>query len=82
TGAFGRNYYSSCSAAYEPKTTLTIRGTTVSSKRTGTKWVNGCGNYAGYGTRIDAYDRLLATDPPPFTPTVSTDYQFVDWREQ
>ncbi|MES2994536.1 MAG: hypothetical protein V4681_00670 [Patescibacteria group bacterium] len=81
-GAFGRNYYSGCSASYEPKTTLTIRGTTVSSKRTGTKWMGGCSNYAGYGTRIDAYDRQLATNPPPFTPVVSNDYQFVDWREE
>ena len=81
-GAFGRNFYSSCSAAYEPKGTLTIRGTTVSSKRTGTQWMGGCGDHGGYGTRIDAYDRQLAMDPPPFTPVVSNDYQFVDWREE
>ncbi|MEK7510655.1 MAG: hypothetical protein AAB582_00250 [Patescibacteria group bacterium] len=81
-GAFGRNYYSSCNSAYEPKSSLTIRGTTVSNKRTGTKWINGCGNYAGYNNRVDAYDRQLATDPPAFTPVVSTDYQFVDWREE
>lgn len=81
-GAFGRNYYSSCSSAYEPKGTLTIRGTTVSSKRTGTQWMGGCGDYAGYDNRIDAYDRQLAMDPPPFTPVVSNDYQFVDWREE
>lgn len=81
-GAFGRNYYSGCSSAYEPKTSLTIRGTTVSNKRTGTKWVGGCGSYGGYGTRVDAYDRQLATDPPAFTPVVSSDYQFVDWREE
>jgi hypothetical protein len=84
TGAFGRSLYKGCSAAYEPKGTLTIRGTTVSSKRTGTKWLNGCGSGddAGYQTRIDAYDRQLSTDPPPFTPAVSNDYQFVDWREE
>ena len=81
-GAFGRNYYSGCSSLYEPKTQLTIRGTTVSNKRTGTKWNGGCGSFAGYGTRIDAYDRQLATDPPAFTPAVSNDYQFVDWREE
>lgn len=81
-GAFGRNYYSDCNSSYEPKGTLTIRGTTVSNKRTGTQWQNGCGDFAGYETRIDAYDRQLAMDPPPFTPTVSSDYQFVDWREE
>ncbi len=81
-GAFGRNYYG-CPSSYEPRTTLTIQGTTVSNKRTGTKWINGCSSGdAGYQTRNDAYDRTLATDPPPFTPNISTDYQFVDWHEQ
>ncbi|MEA2701440.1 MAG: hypothetical protein QOE22_149 [Candidatus Parcubacteria bacterium] len=87
-GAFGRNRYrssssGSCHATYEPRTSLTIHGTTVSNKRTGTKWVNGCSSGdAGYQTRVDAYDRVLATDPPPFTPIVSSDYQFVDWQEE
>jgi len=82
-GAFGRNLYD-CPSSYEPRGTLTILGTTVSNKRTGTKWNNGCGwsGDAGYQTRIDAYDRKLATDPPPFTPIVSSDYTFVDWREE
>ncbi len=82
-GAFGRNLYS-CSGSYEPKGTLTILGTTVSNKRTGTRWTNGCGggDDAGYQTRVDAFDRKLATDPPPFTPIVSSDYEFVDWREE
>lgn len=81
-GAFGRSYYGS-SSSYEPRGTLTILGTTVSNLRTGTKWClnTGCTSSAGYQTRIDAYDRNLATDPPPFTPQTSNDYQFVDWRE-
>jgi len=78
-GAFGRNGYG-CSNAYEPRGSLTILGTTVSNKRTGTKWIGGC--TAGYQTRIDAYDRRLANDPPPFTPIVSTDFEFVEWREE
>lgn len=82
TGAFGRNYFG-CPSSYEPRNALTIRGTTVSNKRTGTKWMNGCSpGDAGYQTRTDAYDRILATDPPPFTPTLSTDYEFVDWHEE
>ncbi|MDO8624235.1 MAG: hypothetical protein Q7R54_02665 [bacterium] len=83
SGAFGRNLYS-CSGSYDPRGTLTILGTTVSYKRTGTKWVNGCGggNAGGYQVRIDAYDRNLAADPTPFTPVVSTDFEFVEWREQ
>lgn len=82
-GAFGRNLYE-CPSEYEPRTSLTIEGTTVSNKRTGTKWMNGCGSQgnAGFQSRVDAYDRLLATDPPPFTPVISTDYQFIDWREE
>jgi hypothetical protein len=81
-GAFGRNYYG-CPSSYEPRESLTIHGTTVSNKRTGTKWMNGCWNGdAGYQNRYDAYDRTLSTDPPPFTPNISTDYEFVDWRDQ
>lgn len=80
-GAFGRNLYT-CPSAYEPRTSLTIHGTTVSNLRTGTRWVNGCGSTdGGYQTRIDSYDRALSTNPPPFTPVISTDYEFVDWRE-
>jgi hypothetical protein len=86
TGAFGRNYYgNNCSGTYEPRTSLTIHGTTVSYKRTGTRWQNGCNggsSDAGYQSRVDGFDRALATDPPPFTPVLTTDYQFVDWREQ
>ncbi|MBP9816973.1 MAG: hypothetical protein KBD05_03005 [Candidatus Pacebacteria bacterium] len=80
-GAFGRNYYG---GSYDPRGTLTILGTTVSNKRTGTKWcLNGsCTSYGGYANRIDSYDRRLANDPPPFTPLVSTDYEFVEWREK
>ncbi len=82
-GAFGRNYYG-CPSSYEPRGTLTILGTTVSNLRTGTQWINGCGSgsNAGYQSRIDAFDRKLSTDPPPFTPNTSTDYQFVDWRQE
>jgi len=82
SGAFGMNAYDSCT--YADKTgTLTILGTTVSNKRTGTKWTSTCGGYnKGFQNRIDSYDRYVATDPPPFTPVVSSDYQFVDWREE
>jgi hypothetical protein len=87
TGAFGRNLYktntsgSSCNNSYENRNTLTILGTTVSNKRTGTKWAGACGSYGGYNTRIDSYDRRVTADPPPFTPTISNDYYFIDWRE-
>ncbi len=83
SGAFGRNRYS-CPSAYEPRTTLTILGTTVSNLRTGTKWGGGCsgGLSAGYQTRIDAFDHQKAADPPPFTPFTSPQWQFVDWQQK
>lgn len=82
-GAFGRNLYD-CPSSFEPRGTLTMYGTTVSNKRTGTRWVNGCGSGsdAGYQSRIDTYDRKLSTNPPPFTPYTSSDYTFVDWRQK
>ena len=83
-GAFGINAYN-CSSGLATKTgTLTILGTTVSNKRTGTKWTSTCSNgyNKGFQNRVDSYDRRIATDPPPFTPVVSNDYQFVDWREE
>lgn len=82
SGAFGRNLYA-CPGSYEPRGTLTILGTTVSNLRTGTKWVNGCGGSdAGYQTRIDAFDRQNSTNPSPFTPTTSTQWQFVTWQQK
>jgi len=81
-GAFGMNAYDSCT--YADKTgTLTILGTTVSAKRTGTQWTSTCGAYnKGFQNRIDSFDRNMASDPPPFTPVVSADYELVDWREE
>ena len=88
SGAFGRNYYyypsGGCTGLYEPRNMLTIFGTTVSNLRTGTAWENGCGSgsNAGYQTRVDAFDRQNAGNPPPFTPTTSTQWQFVSWRQE
>ncbi len=90
-GAFGRNLYyansseNSCHSTYEPRTSLTILGTTVSNKRTGTKWTGSfscSGGHAGFATRTDSYDEQMALSPPPFTPIVSTDYELMDWREK
>lgn len=82
-GAFGMNAYN-CNSGYATKGALTMLGTTVSNRRTGTKWTSTCSNGSnkGFQTRVDSYDRRIAFDPPPFTPVISTDYQFVDWREE
>ena len=76
-GAFGMNLYA-CPGTYEPKSSLAILGSTVSDKRTGTKWGSSC----GYLSRTDSLDRNLVADPPPFTPVTSNQFQFVDWREE
>ena len=91
-GRYGRNHYITADGSndvpesynsYVLRSQLTTVGTIVSSGRTGTKWVNGSGvTTSGYQTRIDAYDQPQATNPPPFTPSASTDYSFVLWREQ
>ncbi len=85
-GAFGRNYYSCATyPSYSQKGTLTMLGTTVSNKRTGTQWSgSACGKSysSGYATRVDSFDRAQFAEPPPFTPILSTDYQFIDWRQE
>jgi len=76
-GSFGRNYYSN-----NTRNSLTIHGSIVSQGRVGTKWSCGGSYCSGYSTRINSYDRLLAFDPPPFTPSASPDEKFILWREE
>ena len=90
SGYYGRNYYTTSGSndvpsqydAYVLQTQLTTAGTIVSNGRTGTKWNCGGSYCSGYANRTDSYDQLQATNPPPFTPSASTDYSFVLWREQ
>ncbi|HQU07847.1 MAG: hypothetical protein B7X04_02140 [Parcubacteria group bacterium 21-54-25] len=85
SGAFGRNYYGSTSnsSQYEPRGTLTTVGTIVSALQSATTWVNNSGQpIGGYASTIDYPDQQLAQNPPPFTPVLSSDYQFVNWRQQ
>lgn len=82
-GYFGRNYYNCNSVgSYNIRDTLTMLGSIISNGRVGTRWgtSTGCSG-SGYQTRINNYDRNLATDPPPFTPVTSPDFKFVEWRE-
>ncbi len=88
-GAFGRNYYS-CNKypSYGQKGVLTMLGSVVSNKGTGTQWINGTNTYcgkpyaSGYAKRINSFDRSQFTNPPPFTPDTSSNYQFVSWRQK
>lgn len=88
-GYYGRNYFVASGSKAVPaqyasdvvQGTLTTIGTIVSNGRTGTAW--NCGYIcSGYTTRVDSYDGRLAADPPPFTPSTSADYKFVNWREE
>jgi hypothetical protein len=82
SGVFGRNYYGYAGSGYEPRSTLTLVGSTVSALQSADTYVDNNGNVVGgYANTIDYPDRMLATDPPPFTPTLSSDYTFVDWQQ-
>jgi hypothetical protein len=90
TGHYGRNFYTSSGTyavpsaynSYVMQTQLTTGGTVVSNGRTGTSWSCSGSFCSGYATRVDSYDALQATNPPPFTPAASPDYTFVIWRDQ
>lgn len=91
-GRYGRNYYfyqsgdsDSVPFAYRNyvmRNSLTTVGTVVSNGRTGTSWSCSGVVCSGYLTRIDSYDGTLAVSPPPFTPYTSTQFNFIEWREQ
>lgn len=90
SGYFGRNHYvtsgefqvPSSYDSYVQQNTMTTIGTVVSNGRIGTRWTCGGSFCSGYANRVDTYDRLLAFNPPPFTPAASPDYKLVLWREQ
>ncbi len=86
-GIFGRNNYYSpsggCGGLYEKRDELEIIGTVVSNLPIKTSWPNGCGGgvAAGYTTRTITVDPDLATNPPPFTPTLSGARSFLSWYQ-
>ncbi|MEK7063368.1 MAG: hypothetical protein AAB955_01600 [Patescibacteria group bacterium] len=95
-GHFGRNHYcqSDCSTQsgnqglpgtldpYVTRSTLNTNGTVVSNGRVGTKWMSGNTFISGFALRNDTFDRDLAANPPPFTPAISDDFRFIEWRDQ
>lgn len=86
SGYYGRNLYPCWYAPYDKRNSLSLHGSVVSNGRVGTKWgysTSGCyGQWSGFNTRTDTYDRLLAFSPPPFTPFASADHKFIIWKEQ
>lgn len=93
-GYYGRDFYTSDHAynpytvpsgysSYVTRTSLNVTGSIVSNIRPGIKWLNGSGTLlSGYASSNNSYDQVLAFNPPPFTPTVSTDYHYVLWDEK
>lgn len=87
TGYYGRNLYPCWYAPYDIRNSLNVIGTVVSNERVGTQWTysaSGCssGSTSGFLTRVDSYDKVLAQNPPPFTPVASPDSKFVVWKEK
>lgn len=88
SGAFGRNLYDCSTPSYQYRGKLFLLGTIVSMLRQNNYWLGGCssgqGNWSGYpdNTWTFVFDRQNSTNPPPFTPVTSTQWQFVDWRQQ
>jgi len=81
SGAWGRNGY--YKAAYSLRGTLTTIGSAVSALQAATTYVgNGGKIVSGYKSTVDYPDQRLATNPPPFTPVLSPEYQFVSWRQK
>ncbi len=86
-GYFGRNLYPCWYSADSKKSSLTMNGSIVSNGRVGTKWGYSiwpwCVNdWSGYNIRSNSYDRKLATNPPPLTPYVDSEYKFIEWGEK
>ena len=90
SGAFGRNLYD-CSgggSAYQYRRNLSMLGTIVSMKRQNNYWLGGCssgqGNWSGYPDSLWTFifDRQNSTNPPPFTPSTSSQWQFIDWLQK
>ena len=87
TGYYGRDYYYPSSYgspwdSYVVRTNLNLAGTVVSTQRPVACWGSSGNCASGYNNRTTTYDRILAFDPPPFTPATSPDFHFVLWNEK
>lgn len=89
TGNYGRDYYNPASGylpsgyySYAVQTQLNVTGTIVANQRGALCYSSGGVCVSGFSNRSNAYDRVLAFSPPPFTPAVTTDYNYALWREE
>jgi len=86
-GYFGRNLYPCTYAPYDQRNSITMNGSIISNERVVMSWGYSAGvtcfnTWSGFINMNDSYDRNLATDPPPLTPFVDDEYEFVEWREE
>lgn len=89
TGNYGRDYYYPASGylpsnyyAYAVRSNLNVTGTMVANQRGAVCYSSGGTCVSGFENRSNAYDRVLAFSPPPFTPAVTTDFNYALWREE
>ncbi len=82
SGTFGTNLYNNTYPAYTHKGNLNMLGTVVCLLRPVVYWSYGGGKWSGYPGGVSVFDRQNSTNPPPFTPTTSTQWQFVDWQQK
>ncbi len=75
-GRFGRNHYPN-----NFRDTLVITGSIVSNQRVGSKWGSGGQFLSGYANRENYFDQNLVYSPPPFVPSISQEYELVNWEE-
>ncbi|MCG2688298.1 hypothetical protein L6250_01540, partial [Candidatus Parcubacteria bacterium] len=76
-GRFSRNHYPN-----NIKAKLEIIGSIVSNGRVGTQWISGSQIVSGYLKRETSIDSNLLYLPPPLTPTISSQYEAINWQEQ
>jgi hypothetical protein len=80
-GYVRRNKYKS-SLSTSVRSSMTRVGTGVTAQEGGGfYWSTNPGPESGYTSRTYVYDRALVFSPPPFTPTISSQYRIINWRE-
>ena len=94
SGVFGRNAYYSASSGYGApyivpsqydgssgalRSSLSLSGMWLSKKAPVLNWSS---IPSGYPTRNYLYDGTFASRVPPFTPTTTSQYSFISWKQQ
>ncbi len=75
-GRFSRNHYPN-----NIREKLEIYGSIISNGRVGTQWTSGSQIVSGYRVRETYFDANLIYAAPPFVPTISPDFEIINWEE-